>query len=138
MPGTVTREPKARCSVLVADTTPPPESIAQQCVVEVPSPSDGTPGSHFCARSGSICARRSDAYSFEVSHRTGTSVVAGSAMCTKRSAKAIFIDSARTWIAAAVPKPSAATSRPSRMLRIWMMCVPPDDGGAIETTSCPR
>ena len=59
-------------------------------------------------------------------------------MATDRSANMSFMVSAITWVLSAEWKPIPLKSKFSRMLSIWMIWLPPEEGGDMEMMSQPR
>src|SRR5208337_2999176 len=78
---------------------------------------------------GSMEARQAAAYFLSMSCGTGMLEKSGSPMKSVRSKKARRKASAVRWIVSAERLPVLERSKPSRMLRISIRVVPPEDGG---------
>ena len=73
---------------------------------------------------------------------TSTGAKSASPIHTARSAKAVRIASAITFIVFGLPKPKPWLASPigkrSSIFSIWIMVSPPDDGGDIALITWPR
>ena len=140
-PVTVTAEPYQPLIVVVSATALPRRSTTEKCVVWRPSARRGTAeiSRDGVAWSGSIVARSAARERRREQLRPAILTNSGSPSISLRAANARRIASAmQVHGVGAVPAQVARGRSPRGCCAIIASATPPDDGGGIEITSCPR